>query len=72
MKLFKKEKLLLFLLGIFVARAGVYGAYPFSLGFFTAVYIENRHSKWIMIPIIIGMLSIMTPLESLNYILTII
>lgn len=72
MKLFKKENILLILLGIFVARAGFFGIYPFSLGFFTAVYIENRHNKWIMIPVIIGVISVITPLESLTYIFAII
>ena len=60
------------LLGFFVARASFYGMNPLAIGYFTAVYLGNNRSPFILVTIFAGLLTTMHATFAFKYLLTMI
>lgn len=67
MKQINKRVILINLLGIVVARATLFQINPVALGFFAAVYLEKNTRLFIFLSTLIGMGTVMDPIDVAKY-----
>ncbi|HWT26532.1 MAG TPA: stage II sporulation protein E [Mobilitalea sp.] len=72
MKDSKKRAVLIHMIGIVIARAAFFGMNPLAIGYFAAAYTERAGGTFAFVAAMIGIISIMQPIQILKYLLTMI
>lgn len=72
MKNIRKNAILIYLIGIVIARASFFGINPLAIGYFTAAYMNKASTGLLFVTILVGIGTAMPPTMVLKYLLTMI